>query len=237
MSFEIGHVLETQEPFSINYLSRPAYRHRIVKTFTIEDRLSLAYVLGVLKGDGCAADRTLSHYYIDLQTKDEDFAQAFAESLSKVLKEKVEVKPLKRHTTKGPFEGYEVCKGHKGFFLWYKQHNTEITSIIDSLGVNAVAMFLRGIADSEGSPQKCIASLRIYNTDLKLLEDVQQLLEKYFDIKSKILSYPKHTCSFLNIQGNNNLRNFIRIGFSIRRKQKRLELLVQQKRRFSYGQD
>lgn len=234
MSFEIGKNIETGEPFSINYLSRPAYGHRVVKTFTIEDHLSLAYVLGVLKGDGCVADRILPHYFIDLQTKDEDFAKAFAESLSRVLKEKVEVKPLKRHTTKGFFEGYEVCKGHKGFYLWCKKHLAETVSIVDGLGKPAAAMFIRGFADSEGSPQKCTASIRLYNKDISLLQSIQWLLSKHFQVSSKILSY-SHTCPFLVIYSSQNFKHFSEhIGFSIERKQERLTLLVAQVRRHSY---
>lgn len=234
MSFEIGKVLDTEEPFSINYLSRPAYGHRIVRTFTIENRLSLAYVLGVLKGDGCVSNRRRDHYFIALQVKDEDFAKAFSECLSRVLNEEVKVKPIKRDTTKGFFEGYDICKGHKGFYLWCKKHLAEAVSIVDGLGRPAVAMFIRGFADSEGSPQKCTASIRLYNKDISLLQSIQWLLSKHFQVSSKILSY-SHTCPFLVIYGLQNFKHFSEhIGFSIERKQERLTLLVAQVRRHSY---
>jgi len=235
VSFEIGKTLGTNEPnFSIEYLSRPVFGHRVIKTFTIKDKISLAYVLGVLKGDGCLANRKRSHYFIDLQVKDKDFAKNFAEALSKVLNENVTFKTLRRSTIRGIFDGYEVCKGHKGFYLWYKRHESNTISIIESLGPRAISLFLRGFFDSEGSPQKCTASIRLYNKDIPLLESIQRLLLKYFQIPSKILSY-SHTHPFLVIYGWRSFKHFSEhIGFSIERKQKRLNLLVAQVRRQSY---
>ena len=231
MSFEM-------EDLSFSYLSRPCFGHRIVKTFEIVDPLSLAYVVGVLHGDGCAAIRSENHYSIDLQTKDVDFAESFAEHLSRVLKQTVQVKPLERKTTKGDFKGYEVCKGHKGFYLWYKCHEIDAISIVESLGMEAVAMFLKGFADSEGSPSKCISALRIYNKNTALLETVQRLLYRYFRITSVLLNYPKHTCPFLCIYRVDNFARFSQnIGFSIKRKNDRLEVLASKQKRRGYDYD
>lgn len=231
MSFEVGDL-------SFSYLSRPCFGHRITKIFEIVDPLSLAYVIGVLHGDGCAAIRADDHYYIDLQTKDADFAESFAEHLSRVLKQTVQVKPLERKTVKGDFKGYEVCKGHKGFYLWYKSHQVDAISIVESLGKEAVAMFLKGFVDSEGSPSKCISALRIYNKNIALLGTIQRLLQRYFGITSVFLNYPKHTCPFLCIYRIDNFARFSRnIGFSIKRKNDRLEVFLSKQKRRGYDYD
>jgi intein-encoded DNA endonuclease-like protein len=199
----------------------------VIRPATIEGNgdLELPYVLGVLKGDASAPNRKCKgHYFVALQTKDQDFAEAFAQAFSQVLYDQVIVKPLERETNRGYFKGFEVTKGCKEFFLWFKGLSNEgVFALIEGTGSGGVAAFLRGFANSEGSPQKCTVSLRLYNCDVGLLKEIQRLLFQYFKITSTIVDHYSHTRPFLNIQRVQNLQLFLtRIGFSIKRKRERL---------------
>jgi len=102
-----------------------------------------------------------------------------------------------------------------------------------------VAAFLRGFADSEGSVKK-IGQIYIYNTDLRLLTYIQELLKK-FGIEStgpKLLTrrgtvirdprtgkqyMAKKDCYYIYIRTSSYTNFYKYIGFTIKRKQQRLE--------------
>jgi len=97
--------------------------------------------------------------------------------------------------------------------------------------------FLRGFFDSKGSIDKT-GEIRVYNTDLKLLRYVKQLMESlkietsgprlktkhgkpFIDPRGKTY-YTKKDYYYFYIPADYRL-NFYKIGFTIKRKQQRLE--------------
>jgi intein-encoded DNA endonuclease-like protein len=105
-----------------------------------------------------------------------------------------------------------------------------------------VAVFIRGFADSEGSVDKN-GNIIIYNTDLRLLTYVKELLRR-FGIESigprlciqrgTITRDPKtgkhysrnKDCYYLYIRVNSNMSFYRYMGFTIRRKQMWLESYI-----------
>jgi intein-encoded DNA endonuclease-like protein len=105
-----------------------------------------------------------------------------------------------------------------------------------------VAAFLRGFADSEGSVDKN-GNIIIYNTDLRLLTYVKDLLRR-FNIESMgpILNkrrgtvindprtgkqyVPNMDCYYIYIRASSNMNFYGNVGFTIRRMQRRLENYV-----------
>ena len=69
-------------------------RHRPPITRWIpEPSEKLAYVLGVLIGDGYIVKEHLHNYDIEILVKDYDFAEAFSKALAKMLNKKIQ-KPI-----------------------------------------------------------------------------------------------------------------------------------------------
>jgi intein-encoded DNA endonuclease-like protein len=127
----------------------------------------LAYILGVLKGDGCVylhgrgAD-------IKLVCKHREFAISFYNALSRIgLNPKLYID-----------NGYhKVEASSKAFYNWYKKLTL---SDIEMLLQNEkyIIAFIRGFYESEGNyyePEHCI---HIYNTDKGLIELCQRFLQK-----------------------------------------------------------
>ncbi|RLG85142.1 MAG: hypothetical protein DRO39_06330 [Thermoprotei archaeon] len=136
----------------------------------------LAYIVGVLMGDGSVYVDKKGSYRIELQVRSEEFAKAFAQALKAIgLKPRV-WGPYKPYTGKKP--RYEVVAHSKEFVEWYRSLTIEKLEKLledDKLFIS----FLRGFYESDGS--LCWKSkykiLAIYNNNLRLLEFIKRRLE------------------------------------------------------------
>jgi len=150
----------------------------------------LAYVLGVLKGDGSATisyDRSGKRYryYVQLQANDKEFTVRFAESLRRILRDDI---PIRYH--KYPYHKtgrWTVIKGNKGFSIWY--NSLTLNQISDMLTTKELAAeYIRGFFDSEGSVlvrRGKPVDLSISNTSIDKLKMTKALLDKFFLIRSR----------------------------------------------------
>ncbi len=181
---------------------------------------SLAYVLGVLVGDGYITGGKWwesHHYYIRLQTKDRDFAEVFAKHLGQILGRVVPIRDYHRITNRGMFRGYDVVVGDKSLFLWLRALGRQqmLCFAVDPL-------FLRGLFDSECTVSKDAAYIRLYNKDVNMLKRLAFILDINYDLHAIIHTY-NYMCPFLVINGRLQLIRFLeKIGLSIGRKQSRL---------------
>lgn len=192
----------------------------------------LAYVIGVLYGDGCMYQRTGKHI-ITLRVFDEEFAEEFARVLSIVSNRVILVHNYK---VKGGIE-YRAEVGHKKLFNFLKANKSRLlTDIVNSSNNKVLARFLCGFFDSEGSITE-IGQIRLPNQNLNLLELSQYMLLK-LDIttggigvsskKGTLCGYNKKykmnaDCFVFSVSKGCNDLFYQKIGFTISRKQKRLE--------------
>ncbi len=139
----------------------------------------LAYIIGVLYGDGCVKVHG-HHYDIKLNTVDYEFADKFSRALAKLLAKNV-VRPVWIGLRRGRNYGWEVTYSSIAFYTWYKNQALETSKPYIEHNKGTAKQFLRGLYDSEGCNYRC-RRISLYNNDVELLKYVQYLLKKYFDI-------------------------------------------------------
>lgn len=145
-----------------------------IKNLNLNPSAELAYILGVLKGDGYIRCDTKKHYkyFVELRVISEEFARSFASSLRKIGLTPV----LRRYPPsigswgKNPI--YSTKAYSKKFVEWYKNLSLEGIQKIAGENKELVAAFVRGFYESEGSyyvSKKGFPVIYISNTDLPLL--------------------------------------------------------------------
>jgi intein-encoded DNA endonuclease-like protein len=135
-------------------------------------------VIGVVLGDGYAymRRRTIKGYndvMIGLKARDREFVEEFGRCLAKVLGRRP-IRPRYRDDV----GKYIVEVESKTLYELLKKpvELDRLKKYIEHCE-RCVAAFIRGFADSEGCVNK-IGQIRIYNTDLRLLTYVKDLLER-----------------------------------------------------------
>jgi len=199
-----------------------------------EPSKELSYIIGVVQGDACVSkSKSWYRYRIDLAVIDKEFAIIFSKILSRIL-------DVNYHEPRWSKRRKRWCVEYrsKSFYEWYKKTKREglegFKPYIEH-DIETVRHYLKGLFDSEGSNYRC-KRISLYNTKKKLLEYVQYLLEKYFDIKSTgpylvhkagditiingIVSRYNNDYYVIDIGRKQYIQRFLReIGFSIARKQ------------------
>jgi len=208
----------------------------------------LAYILGVLDGDGWVRIKK-KHHIIALSSIDLEFVRKFNESLTKLLNKNKPysiqiVKPKgKNRKIQHKVEG--ICKD---FLEWYysKSCIKEKHHCIKKYPYD----YLKGLYDSEGSIVIDISHgnapylycrIFLFNTNLELLKYIKRLLEKLgfhprlnkVKSKSKISRFPDYSTIrkkdeyYIALNRKEDIYRFHdKIGFTIDRKQKKLEKWV-----------
>jgi len=206
----------------------------------------LAYVIGVKLGDGYTTKRRriikgYSYVVIGLKVKDREFAEEFGLCIAKVL-ERQPVKPkysnsLRRYVVRVSSKTlYELLKKPVDLnkLKKYIEHRER-----------CMATFLRGFVDSEGHVSKR-GYIYISNTDYGLLEYIKDLLKRlgigstgpwplrrqgktFYDPKTMKRYTHKKECYFIYIKKDSNINFYKNIGFTIERKQKRLENYIRRR--------
>jgi len=185
----------------------------------------LCYILGVFYGDGCAHIHKLSsgyiNYLVTLVAKDKEFIEHFAGCVSKIRGgRKIQI----QH--RGKYFKIDVCS--RILYEFLKKPLIEHKSTIEGYPTE----FLKGLFDSDGSAYGGVRKegyrnreLQVANSDLELLEYVKRLLEENFQIWHLALSKIKNkNCYRLRTGRRRNLLKFHEeIGFTIKRKQEKLE--------------
>ena len=186
----------------------------MAKPFTPQPGPELAYVLGVLLGDGSVYVRHKPDkrtYHIQLNVKDKEFAEKFARALQEIG---LRPSPL-RFVGKGY---YQVMATSKNFYEWYRSLCFEVGSPdlekIRSWIKGFENHFARGFYESEGSISfhkfgKLRA--RIGNRQKERLLMVKNILEKCYGIKSHLCGPGKHNYFELVIYGDERVSKFLTI--------------------------
>ncbi len=200
----------------------------------------LAYVIGVKLGDGYATKKkrvvkSYNHTRIGLDVKDREFAEEFSRCLTKVLRRTPKRLRYRRATKRYVVE----VKSETLYHLLKKPVDLDrLKKYIEHCG-KCMAAFLRGFFDSEGSVDER-GYVLLYNTDLRLLEYIRKLLQllgiastspRLHVRRGTVIHDPRTGKKYLTkkdayrirIKANGNRKFYEKIGFTIRRKQKRLE--------------
>jgi intein-encoded DNA endonuclease-like protein len=212
-----------------------------VNKFDKKPTPELAYIIGAIFGDAYKYVNVNSKgHLLRLAVSDKEFAEEFGKNLAKVLERKKSYKPfydenLKLWMTAG-------CS-----ILLYKFLNQSLKKLKPYIeySKNCIFSFLRALFDGEGSMSKYQRKLWLYNTNKELLIYVQYLLKKYFGIdatgphlnkrRGKVMHFTNSIvtkttkdCYYLYVHVGSLLKFYRYIGFTIKRKQKRLTEALKQ---------
>jgi intein-encoded DNA endonuclease-like protein len=184
----------------------------------------LANVIGVVLGDGYTYERSIHKtsrgYIIGLEAKDKEFVEEFGRRLANVLGKEA-IRPKFREGV-----GTYVVKATSKTLYELLKKPVDLKRIKPYVEhcPKCAAAFLRGLFDSEA----CIGKdghIKLYNTNYEVLVYAQKLLWKYFGIESTG-PWPhkqKEGYYYIYIRAESLLNFYRYIGFTILRKQKRLE--------------
>jgi len=201
--------------------------------YSLKPSPSLAYVIGVLTGDGTLTYTSSKHgdkkrryraLHI-LKVKDFDFAKTFSEELGKALGRPPP--PIK-------------IADKKYYRIMF--HSVELSKVLSDMNLLKAYVdqypeaFIKGFFDAEGCVTLKRSTMRnsrleIANTNLELLKYVQELLAK-FGIHSKIrrihdTRLTRKPCYELYILRKRSILLFAeKIGCSVERKKRKLDKLV-----------
>jgi intein-encoded DNA endonuclease-like protein len=207
----------------------------------------LAYVIGVKVGDGYVTKRRRVHkgycgnegfaQIIGLHVKDKEFAEEFAKRLAKILRRE----PIKPRYERSSGSGYYVVEVQSKTLYELLKKPVDLDRLRKYIEHcdRCIAAFLRGFADSEGSVEKN-GHILIYNTDYELLKYVKKLLRRLgiYCTGPRLHSQGDMTrkdyyCIYIRTSSNKDFYKYI--GFTIRRKQERLENYLRRTGRLQAG--
>lgn len=211
---------------------------------SLEPSKELAYVIGAVAGDGTAVLMGRYDARIRLKVRDSEFAEEFARCLGRVLgKDPPRVQRLHNGM-------YFVGQGCKVLCQLLKKP-IDIPKIRRFIEYNdeCKAAFLRGFFDGEGSAHKN-GDLTLSNTCVELLEYVKRLLETLgieatgphlycrsrttFHDRRQNKTYTRRKDVYnIYIPADSRLKFYRRVGFTIWRKQERLEKYLEKTGRLS----
>lgn len=188
-------------------LKRPTKKHENLSS-------EKSYILGVLCGDGYIDKKVIR---LEIR-KDEEFIKEFSECIEKVYGLKYEYKYYKkRNTFVLAISNMTMCKDLNKYGNFRTKTWNVPLEILNS-NKEVMAKFLKGFYDSEGSVTKYSISLASINK--KGILEISRLLKR-LNIKSKVKNYNYPT---ILIGRRENIMLFKEgVGFTIKRKQERLE--------------
>ena len=237
---EFGIVLSKSQ---ISYWTRgihdPHNGRRIPSLELLEPSEDLAYIIGVLCGDGSVWEKGRIHkgyrrVVIYLEAKDREFVEEFAIRIGRVLN-----RPPPRVKVKSTGYYYVEVESRTLYELMKRPIDIEKIRRFVEHCEKCMAMFLRGFFDSEG----CVSEdgyVTVANSNYELMLYVQELLKRfgietrgprpttkqgtpfYNPLRGKVYEHKKDVY-VLYVRKRNNYEFYKYIGFTIRRKQERLE--------------
>jgi intein-encoded DNA endonuclease-like protein len=219
----------------------PHNGRRIPSLELLEPSEALAYLIGAVLGDGYPKIKRrfrkgYRHTIIRFEAVDKEFVEEVARCIAVVLNRP----PPKLKIRKGTRKYFIEVESKTLWELLKKPIDLERLRKYIEHCEKCMASFLRGFADAEGSVDKN-GRISIYNTDLRLLTYVQELLRRFGiestgprihtrrgtlikidPITGKIYT-TKKDCYCIRIRSYCNVDFYYRIGFTIQRKQERLK--------------
>lgn len=197
----------------------------------------LAYILGVLSGDGYIDYSGLRRtHQIGLSATDKEFVEKFKSSLFNFFKIKStnEFRESRREKWRAQYIT-RLCSKEACDFIFsfgkFKKENWRIPELIKNSNIKIKSAFLRGFFDSEGEIDKKIGRVGATSMNFKGLQEIGKLLIdlgiKYTIIKKKDIRPNSHQKYVLRLNDKKSIALFDKhIGFTIKRKQAILDNFV-----------
>jgi len=225
------------QPLISYWVNREHHPLGKVNKFDEKPSPELGYVIGAMLSDGCLYFNG-EDYLLWLRVNDKEYAEEFGRCIAKILGKKDSYKPFWNEKRKQ----WIVVACSIQLFKFLNKSLEELKPYIE-YSKETAASFLRAIFDGEGSiyvkikGRKRRRQLHLYNTDEKLLSYIQYLLKRFFDIDSTLhlatrkgnITYCPNgvykstkNCYYLYIRAKSLFDFYKHIGFTIRRKQRRL---------------
>jgi intein-encoded DNA endonuclease-like protein len=214
--------------------SSPYNGRRIPSLELLKTSEDLGYVIGVILGDGYSGERSHGHI-IGLRAKDKEFVEEFGRCLGNVLGRE----PIRPKFREDVGKYYVEAVSRTLYELLRRPIDLKRIKKYVEHCKKCTAAFLRGLFDSEGHVSKrgCII---LYNSNYEALAYAQRLLRRFgiestgpwlhkrkgttiHDHKTGKHYKANKDCYYLYIRAESLLKFYRNIGFTIRRKQKRLE--------------
>jgi len=187
---------------------------------TVTPSPELAYVWGVVLGDGWLSYvKRLGAYRIGLTAEDREFVEEFARCMTKVLVRKRPYQVWKAEERRGT-SFYRAVGMSKVLFRLFKHASFDL---LRRYVERFPTRFLRGLFDSEGSVEfgGGVIRVRLYNSSREVIDLARGLLIQ-LDYDPKV--YRGHKAYLLELHRKADVVRFKHeIGFTIKRKQARLE--------------
>jgi intein-encoded DNA endonuclease-like protein len=243
---EFGIVLSTSQISEwVRGIHSPYNGRRIPSLEMLEPSEDLAYVIGVVCGDGSAREKRRIHkgcnrVVIHLEAKDREFVEEFAIRISRILN-----RPPPKITVNSRGLYYVEVGSRTLYELLKKPIDIEKIRRYVEHCERCMAMFLRGFFDSEG----CVSEdgyITAYNTNYELMLYVQELLKGlgikttgpwlterqgapfYDSRKGKQYKYNKDYYK-LYVRAEDNADFYRLVGFTILRKRARLKAYLRRR--------
>lgn len=199
----------------------------------------LSFILGCVYSDGTVY-RYKTAYYVRLSSTDVEYVEEFNRALIHVVWRNYPIhSPPSQKAGMGNRTKDELVVSFSNKALWYflsdrnlgKEHRDTIEEYPSE--------FVRAFFDGEGTVGTCdkwgTVSLRAYNTKREVIEYITRLLLERFGISAAFYETrsSRHNeksiwvCRFRGLE--NAIKFYQKIGFTIERKQKKLEELVRNK--------
>jgi len=188
---------------------------------------NLSYILGAIKGDGCIHDKRKSIFFGVI---DKDFILNFKKAVEEQFGIDIRI-GIKKYKKKEYQDEYTTGIYKADIYRFIKDF--DLNKILKASKPIKCA-FLRGIYDAEGciimGKNKIPSRITFTNTDKLLIIFIEKLLNSFnieYKIQETIPKNRKHkTKQIILISRKENLIKFANnIGFSIKRKQDRLEIM------------
>ena len=180
-SYQIARLLGISQRAVLNWLIRYNVKRRPSASnpadISFDHTPTLAYILGVIAGDGSVYQYTSgkTHSRVSLGVIDKEFALSFKKALGKVGFNPVFYSFQPKGNRK---RAYMVQGNSKTFVEWYKNLSTKEKQRIIFRSIESTRGFIRGMYESEGTFRPRYRELRMSNTDKSLLELCNKILLK-----------------------------------------------------------
>jgi intein-encoded DNA endonuclease-like protein len=210
----------------------PYNGRRIPSLELLKPSEDLAYIIGALLGDGYTYEDG-DNYVIRLRAKDKEFVEDFGRRLANVLGRE----PIRPRKDAGKY--IAEAKSKTLYKLLRKPVDLKRIKKYVEHCPKCTAAFLRGLFDSEGYVSKN-GYIYLYNTNYEVLVYAQRLLRRFgiestgpwpavqkgttmHDPRTGKQYKTKKDCYYIYIRAESLPKFYRHIGFTIPRKQKRLE--------------
>ncbi len=216
------------------------FKHKILPSH-VKMTTEKSYILGVICGDGYVHCTKNKSYQTSLQAIDKDFVLEFANSLKRVYGLEIPINKVKISTPNwnDKWQARVCCKEIFNDILKHgslKMNTWRIPKIILNSSKEVKCGFLRGFFDSEAHVDSTYRKITAVSINEIGLKEVKKLLSS-LSIDSNLRKTKKYgnrkDCFSLTISGRNNLLNYCNgIGFSIKRKQMKLNDIINSQKLF-----